>query len=197
MQQHLQAHEGKKKKHGANQKLRVKELNTVLETGEKAELYKQFFEINTGIGLYTKRYDKLVELNNKTNQSYKDITEKLAEFEKDYAKNKDKGEVVSGGVLNTPIQEKLLKAQKIHNASSGNYKSKQRTLNMKIKKLEEELGKSKELEMELANLIDVKNDENKSQQLSLNDLQIRAASNQNKKFNHASYSEDLMFITER
>ena len=153
--------------------------------------------MNTEIGLYTKRYDKLVDLNNKTNQSYRDITEKLAEFEKEYGKYKDREDLAYGSAINFPNQEKLSKAQKVHSAVSGNYMSRQRAMNMKIKKLEEDVGKSKQLEMELINQIDAKNDENKSQQLSLNDLQIRASSNPTRKLNHGSYSEDLMFITER
>lgn len=194
----LHSHGDKKKKNGAQQKLRGKALNTVLDTGEKAELYRQYFEMNTEVNIYTKRYENLQELNSKTLQSYKDMTEKLKEFEKEYEKIKDKEGIADVLLDKSIIKEKLSKVQKVEHAANWNYNSNIRTLTMKVKKLEEALLKTKQDEEELSSQIEKKSEEYKSQQLALNDLQIRASSNQHKKlFSNGSYSDDLMFITER
>ena len=105
-------YEEKVKKNEAKQKLRGKELNTVLDTGEKAELYQEFFEINTEISLYTRRYEKLQNLNEQTQKSYKDMTNKLLEFEKEYEKIKDKDEAFADNSSKVKIKEELGKLEK-------------------------------------------------------------------------------------
>ena len=189
-------YEEKVKKNEAKQKLRGKELNTVLDTGEKAELYQEFFEINTEISLYTRRYEKLQNLNEQTQKSYKDMTNKLLEFEKEYEKIKDKDEAFADNSSKVKIKEELGKLEKKNKAITGKYDSKIRAFTLKIKKLEEELNSLKTNKSEIEQQLEKKNDENRVQQLSLNDLQIRS-SQQNKHYmKHSSFSDD-MFITEK
>ena len=196
--QKLLLYEDKNKKNGAQQKLRGKELNTVLDTGEKAEVYKQFLELNTEMNLYTKRYEKLQNLNEKTAQSFKDITDKLVGFTKEYDKIKDREPFIEDVTDKEIINQSHLKAKKQLNAINGKYDSKTRACELKIKKLEEELASIKENEVKLNQDIENHKEKYKAFQLTLNDLQLKNAAQNNKRlYNQASYSDDLMFITER
>lgn len=199
MQQKVFHYENILKKADARQKIRGKELNEVLETGEKAELYKEFFEISTEINLYTQRYTKLQELNEKTAQSYKDITEKFKEFEKSYKKLKKLNDYTAIIFSDTqPLSENLEKTKKKEKAINEKYNTHIKAYSIKIKKLEEELSKSKKTESDIAADIEKKDQENKAKQLEIYDLQIKAISNNPKKnINHSSMNDELMFITEK
>ena len=150
------------------------------------------------MNLYTKRYEKLRELNEKTAQSFKDMTEKLKEFTAEYGKIKDKEPATEGIVEKSIINDNHLKAKKQFNAINGRYGSKIRTFDIKIKKLEEELANSKENELKINQEIEKNKEKYRELQFSLNDLQLKASIQNNKKLNNqASFSDDMMFITKK
>jgi hypothetical protein len=185
------------KKNQAKQKLRSKELETVLDTGEKAELYKEFLEMNTELAIYSKRYEKLNKLNENTLQSYKDMTVKLREFEKDYNKIKDKADIREETPEKGQYLESSNKKRRKLEGIKGEYESKVRVLGLKIKKLEEESATLLKSERELKEKIEVRSKESKLQQLNLNDLQIKANYAQRRIINDDFMSDDLMFLTEQ
>lgn len=193
----VQNYENKHKKRGAEQKIREKELTDVLDTGEKVELQKQFIEINTELSVYAQRYEKLQELNDKTSQSYQDITSKLKDFEQQYDGIKDKERfLIEPG--NNPRNENKLKLEKLHSANAGKIDSQIKTLILKIKKLNEELNACKDNENKMIEDLKKKTDEYRTMQVELNDLQIKAMSNNQKKLmSQNSLSDDYVFTTER
>ncbi|OMJ69163.1 hypothetical protein SteCoe_33180 [Stentor coeruleus] len=193
----VQNYENKHKKRGAEQKIREKELTDVLDTGEKIELQKQFIEINTELSVYAQRYEKLQELNDKTCQSYQDITSKLKDFERQYEGIKDKEYFLIEPEHN-PRHENKSKLEKLHSANVGKIDSQIKALSLKIKKLNEEFNNCKENENKMMEDLKKKTDEYRAMQAELNDLQIKAMSNNQKKLmSQNSLSDDYVFATEK
>lgn len=187
-----------RKEKEVKQLIRGKELGLVLETGEKPELYKELIEIQTEIEFYVRKYEKLKDLNNKTAQSFKDITDKTLEFEKKYEKIKYKEQRTLLSPNSSAKTEVLMKSKKFQDSIIGNYDSKIRIYSIKIKKLEEELNKLLNTQSQLSSLIEKKTDESKTHLSSLNDLKVRASSKFYKKtLNLGTFSDDLLFVTER
>lgn len=179
------------------QKQRSKELNTVLDTGEKKELYQEFIELNTEIAIYTKKFHNLTNLNQTTLQSYKDTSQKIKEFENKHDKLKTQ---VDPSLLHDKENDRLIenssKLKKVHDAIEGKYKSASQLLLLKIKKLEGELEDHKHQERALNEKIQAKGEEYKTYQQALNGLQYNVGST--KKILPNEYiSDNLMFLTEK
>jgi Arc/MetJ-type ribon-helix-helix transcriptional regulator len=192
----LSTYEATVKKGEGKQKLREKALNTVLDTGEMAELQKIFAELNTEISLYTKRYEKLEKLNSQTAQSSKDIIQKTKEFSAEYESLKDKT-----GDLEDPKKKEMgnnnEKLSRKLGVVSGEYNSKSNVLNLKIKKLQEALEKQQKIEDELQSKLDKTVQEHKKYLTELNDLQSKVAYKARRVINDEFMNDDLMFLTEQ
>lgn len=191
----LSTYESTVKKGEGKQKLREKALNTVLDTGEMAELQKIFAEFNTEISLYTKRYEKLEKLNFQTAQSSKDIIKKTKEFSAEYETLKDKAgdsedpKKKEMGNNNEKLNRKL-------GVVSGEYNSKSTVLNTKVKKLQEALEKQQKVEDDLQNKLDKTVQEHKKHLAVLIDLQSKVAYGTRRVINDEFMNDDLMFLTE-
>ena len=186
------------KKKQAKEKIRSKALEDVMDTGEKVELYKEFLEVNTEINLYSQRWQKLQELNEKTQQRYKENSKKIEDLMKEYEKVKDREELLQPAIEDTSAHDSFNKAKKKHYAISGKYDSNFKILALKVKKLEEDLELAKKVEIALVGSLEKKNKEYQVLQLSLNDLQLSAVSNNAKKMiTPGSFSDDYIFTTEK
>lgn len=196
LKEKLTAHEDKKKKNEANQKLREKSLNTVLDTGEMAELHKEFTEFNAEISLYTKRFQKLEKLNTQTLTSYKDILEKTEEFNNDLKRLKE----LAGDYDDSKQKQLVEKKEKLNKKFSivqVENKSKVKILNNKIKKLQDELEDLRHNQEDIEVKID---DLNRNIKIN-SDLVTGYFGNQNftqrKIFSEEFMDDELMFLTEK
>lgn len=170
----------------------------MLETGEKVELYREFFEINKEIGIYSQKVEKLEELSEWTKKNMEETKRKIKELEK----NVDKDELYEVEKVDNEgnkVKEMMEKAKRGEKAVEGKYKSGLKLLENKVKKLAEDLAKSKAEEEELERRLDVKIKEFKEKQLDLGDLQIKATVALNRKagMRNQSFSDDYMFLTEK
>ena len=182
------------RKYEAGQKIKSKELGGVLETGEKVELYKEFFEINKEITVYSQKVEKLEELGKSTKKNLEETKKKVKDLEKNIDKDdlNEVEKVVNEGGKVREIMDKMRRGEKM---VEGKYKSGLKLLKNKVKKLSEELVKFKADEDELGKKLEVKMKEYQEKQLDLGDLQIRATVVSNRRGN--SFSDDYMFLTEK
>lgn len=193
LRQKLAGYEDKLKKNEAKQKLREKSLNTIMDTGEMAELHKEFTEYNTEISIYTKKLQKLEKLNQQTLSSYQDVLAKIQEFSKEFENLKDKA-----GDFNytkqKELQDKLEKLNKRLNIVLGGNKSKEKVLNNKVKKLQEDLECCRKKEDELSEKIEKLAIENRKHDGLLTEFTNRGFS-QRKVFTDEFVDDELVFIT--
>ena len=186
------------RKHEAHQKLRSKELETVMETGERKEVSREFFEISKEIAIYTQKVEALKERRKQIKKAKKEVQDKLKELEKnDDSREASRVEPPERGV--NLHKEAFVKVQKKDKAVEGKYSSGLKLLELKVKKLSEELAKSREDENRVMKLLGDKNKEFSEKQLVLSDLQITATVTSVKKSqkNSLSYGDDMMFLTEK
>ena len=187
----LTQYEDKVKKNEAQQKLREKTLNTVLDTGELGELYDSFNEMNTELSVFNKRYEKMRLLNEKTLQSNKDFVSKIEEYEKEVKKLEKIADVTEDGskFLNEGFGKLQKKFEVVH---SGLY-STRKVLAGQIKKLMEELEASQKTE----DLLQLKLDK-------MDQDHIRLAGEMNNIINKNTYEvysgdkeENYLYLTQR
>jgi hypothetical protein len=183
------------RKHEAQQKLRSKELETIMETGEKKEVNRQFFEISKEIAIYTQKVEQLKEKRRGMKKNKKEVEKKLKELEKLDFPEDDEKEIEKDDSF---FREAFEKARKKDKAVEGKYCSGLKLLEIKVKKLNEELLKMKEEELKISQDLAMRNKEYSEKQLELSDLQITATATSIKKSqkNKPSYGDDLMFLTE-
>lgn len=186
------------RKHEAHQKLRSKELETVMETGERKEVKREFFEISKEIAIYSQKVESLKEKRKQMKKTKKEVQEKLRELEKNN-ESRDVSRVEPPERDFNLHKEAFVRVQKMDKAVEGKYSSGLKLLELKVKKLSEELAKSKEDEMKVMRLLGDKNKEFSEKQLVLSDLQITATVTSVKKSqkNSLSYGDDMMFLTEK
>lgn len=166
----------------------------MLETGEKVELYKEFFEINKEITIYSQKIEKLEELGKVTKKNFEETGKKIKDLEKNMDKDdlSETEKMVNEGSKAKEMMERMKRGEKM---VEGKYKSGLKILENKVKKLTEELMKSKGEEEELGKKLEVKMKEYQEKQLDLGDLQIKATVVSNRRGN--SFSDDYMFLTEK
>jgi len=193
LSQKLIGYEDRQKKNEAKQKLREKSLNTILDTGEMAELYKEFTNYNTEISTYTIKLQKLEKLNLQTLSSYQDKSVKVKEFLKEFELLKDK----TGDFSNSKqkeAQDKFEKLNKRLNIVLVGNKSREKVLNNKIKKLLGDLECCRKNEDELSEKIEKLARENKRHDGLLTVFTDREIS-QRKMFGDELMDDELVFIT--
>lgn len=168
-----------------------------METGEKKEVNREFFEISKEISIYSQKLETLKEKRSQTKKAKKEVQEKLKELEKNDYKEVSISEPPDPE--SNLYKEAFIKIQKKDKAVESKFNSWLKLMELKIKKLSEELAKYKEDEMKVMKLLEDKNKEFSENQLVLNDLQITAtvtSVKKNQKSNLA-YGDDMMFLTEK
>ena len=184
------------KKNEAKQKQREKILETVLDTGEKQELHKEFMELNTDIAIYAKRLANLEELNMKTAKRMKEIDENSKKFQEKFTKRNamvDKKD----DTLKKIIGESNEKLTRKFGVINGELESKKQASGIKIKKLTEELEKNKKVEQDLKKKLEEINTNLRKKKKILANLQERSSQSYRNVLNDDYVNDGLMFMTEQ
>jgi chromosome segregation ATPase len=187
------------KKGEAKQKIREKVLETVLETGETEKNFQEFNELNTEIGLYMKRTRKLEELNAKTVKSWKEIQESQKKFEEKFKELKEEYKALDlkDDTIQKIIGEHNEKLNRKLGVISGELDSKNKVLVIRIKKLQDELEKTRKTEAEIAGKLEQVSVNLRKKQKVLNNLQDRSLNSYRNLLHYEDMNGDTMFITER